>query len=503
MAIFLFLAALVFLGWGFYRAKPLGKLGLLNWSQSVALITPWLILFGLMGVGIVPNLAVILLLIVLSTGGYIFLGNRIRALTNNQAVSTQTVTPANNTTPKDTESALQEKQLSSEEALEESPAKVGETRSSPDSIPVPADDLAAIKGVFGIDTFFATKTIPYQDGIIFQGNLRGEADDVHRELTEKLMAALGDRYRLFLVHNTDEKPIVIVLPSSRDPKSLSILQKGVALFLALATLGTCLFTAATLQSFNLLEHPERIGEAWPIGLGIFMVLVVHEIGHWILARRCQVCLSWPFFFPALQIGSFGSFNRFESHIPNRNVLFDVALAGPAAGGIFSFLLLVAGFWLSNPNSQFQVPSLFFQGSALVGTLARVALNESLQETVVAVHPLVIIGWIGLVISALNLMPAGQLDGGRIIQAIYGRKVAGRTTVVTLIVLAVVSLVNPLALYWGIIILFWQRDLERPSLDEISEPDDTRAALGLFALFLMVAVLIPLTPSLAGRLGIGG
>jgi membrane-associated protease RseP (regulator of RpoE activity) len=100
------------------------------------------------------------------------------------------------------------------------------------------------------------------------------------------------------------------------------------------------------------------------------------------------------------------------------------------------------------------------------------------------------------------MPAGQLDGGRIVQAIYGRKVAGRTTIGTLIVLGLASLVNPLALYWAIVVLFLQRDLERPSLNELTEPDDTRAALGLLALFLMVTTLLPLTPSLAGRLGIG-
>jgi membrane-associated protease RseP (regulator of RpoE activity) len=136
-------------------------------------------------------------------------------------------------------------------------------------------------------------------------------------------------------------------------------------------------------------------------------------------------------------------------------------------------------------------------------LAKVVLGEALQKPVVNLHPLAVIGWLGLVISALNLMPAGQLDGGRIVQAIYGRKIAGGATVATLIVLAIVSLFNPLALYWAIVILFLQRNLERPCLNDLTEPDDARAALGLLALFLMVATLMPLTPGLAGRLGIGG
>jgi membrane-associated protease RseP (regulator of RpoE activity) len=197
----------------------------------------------------------------------------------------------------------------------------------------------------------------------------------------------------------------------------------------------------------------------------------------------------------VQIGSFGAITRFESLVPSRNALFDIALAGPAFGGITSLLLLVIGLLLSHPGS-------LFQGSILVGSLARVVLGSALQSPLVNIHPLVIVGWLGLVITALNLMPAGQLDGGRIVQAIYGRKTAGRTTFATIVLLAIVSLGNPLAMYWAIVILFLQRDLERPSLNEISEPDDARAALCLLALFLMIATLLPLTPALAGRLGIG-
>jgi membrane-associated protease RseP (regulator of RpoE activity) len=272
--------------------------------------------------------------------------------------------------------------------------------------------------------------------------------------------------------------------------------------LGIATIGTSLETAGLLLNFDLFSSPERLSAALPIGLGIFATLVAHEIGHWFIARRHQVRLSWPFLLPAVQIGSFGAITRFESLLPNRSVLFDIAVAGPIAGGIVSLLMLIAGLLLSHPGSLFQLPNQFFQGSILVGSLARVVLGSALQSPLVNVHPLVIIGWLGLVITALNLMPAGSLDGGRIVQAIYGRKTAGRATFATLIVLALVSLGNNLAMYWAIVILFLQRDLERPSLNEISEPDDARAALGLLVLFLMITILLPLTPGLAGRLGIG-
>jgi membrane-associated protease RseP (regulator of RpoE activity) len=261
-----------------------------------------------------------------------------------------------------------------------------------------------------------------------------------------------------------------------------------------------------LLNFDFFNNIERVWEVLPLAAGIWTVFAAHELGHWWQAQRYNVRLSLPFFIPSWQIGSFGAITRFESLLPNRTTLFDISIAGPAAGGIVSLLMLIAGLVLSHDGSAFQVPAQFFQGSVLVGVLARIFLGASVQTTLVDVHPLTIVGWLGLVVTALNLMPAGQLDGGRIVQAIYGRKIARRATVATVIVLGIVALVNPanpIVLYWAIVILFLQRSLERPSLNEITEPNDTRAILGLVALFLMVATLIPLNPALAGRLGIGG
>jgi membrane-associated protease RseP (regulator of RpoE activity) len=470
------------LGWGFYRARPFGKLGILAWLQSVVLMTPWLLFFGLFAAGIYINIVGILFLVVASAGLYIFLGRKLREAGQDAILKQRATERLAAQGDKDSSVVVSELQL--------------------EPTPIPEADLSLIRGIFGIDTFFATETIPYQEGVVFKGNLRGEPEAVHNRLTKSLRERLEDKYRLFLVENTDGKPVIIILPSRTDPQRAQLAQKAFAVILLIATIATSLEVGGILQNFDLFSNPERFAEALPIALGLSVILISHEVGHWLLARRHQVKLSWPFFLPAVQIGSFGAITRFESLVPSRKALFDIALAGPAFGGITSLLLLVIGLLLSHPGSLFQLPNQFFQGSILVGSLARVVLGSALQSPVVNIHPLVIIGWLGLVITALNLMPAGQLDGGRIVQAIYGRKTAGRTTFATIVLLTIVSLGNPLAMYWAIVILFLQRDLERPSLNEISEPDDARAALCLLALFLMIATLLPLTPALAGRLGIG-
>nr|WP_242024918.1 MULTISPECIES: site-2 protease family protein [unclassified Phormidium] len=484
------LAAIAILVWGYRRALPYGTVGILAWLQSVVLMTPWLLFFGLFALGIYINLAGVLLLLLGSTGLYIYLGRRLRAR-GQDSLSTQrrAAVPDMDSIPENTNRL---------EPLDQpTPAPT-----TPEAIALPPEDLAQIEGIFGLDTYFRTETIPYDQGAIFRGNLRGEPAATQTKLAERLQERLGDRYRLFLVENLEQKPTVVVLPATADPAKATLAQWALAGVLAIATLFTGLEAGAILQGFDLLQDFSRWRAALPFLVALLVILLSHEAGHWIAARRYGVRLSPPFFIPAWQIGAFGSLTRFESLLPNRSVLFDISLAGPAAGGIISLAMLVGGLLLSHPGSAFQIPSGFFQGSVLIGALAKVVLGSALQEPLVDIHPLTIMGWLGLVITALNLMPAGQLDGGRMVQAIYGRKTANRTTVFTLVVLALVALANPLALYWAGVIVILQRTLERPCLNDISEPNDARAALGLLALFLALTVLLPLTPSLAGRLGIG-
>ncbi len=488
----LLILSLGILAWGYYRNRDLGKFGILSWLQSVVLMVPWLLCFGALSVGLHINLVGILLLLVTSTSVYIWLGTQVRLAAKDPEVAAKIV----------------ENRLKSQ--AERLP-RAGETNAQAlalamNVLQIPDEDLSNIKNIFGIDTFYATETIPYQQGAIFKGNLRGEAEAVHHRLTDKLHDRVGDRYRLFLIPDPENRPVVIVLPSSNDPQPATVAQQVLAAVMLVATIATSLETMGVFLGFDFYEHTERIKEVLPLALGLWTTLIAHEAGHQIVAKMRQVKIGLPFFLPTGQIGSFGAITRFESLVPNRSMLFDIAFAGPAIGGAVAFALLVCGLLLSHPGSGLEIPSKFLQGSILVGSIAKIVLGVAVNQPAISIHPLVLIGWLGLVINALNLMPAGQLDGGRIVQAIYGRKTAQRSTLVTLVILGFIAFFNPanlVILYWLVLVGFLQRALERPSLDEITEPNDARAALGLLALFLMAATVIPFSPDLAGRLGIGG
>ena len=494
------------LGWGFARARPFGKIGILAWLQSVSLMLPWLAFFILFALGFYINLVGILVLLGFSTGLYIYLGNRLRTMAKDlppDAIPGRR--SPQRTDAADTSDGGANGGANADGATSQTPV-VPQGMPAGEPVPtvsIPSEDLQTMKGIFGIDTFFATEPVPHQEGVIFKGNLRGEPAETHAALSAKLKDLMGDRYTLFLVDGPDKRPTVIVLPESVKPVPQTVVQSVLAVTLAIATVFTTFEAAGLIQGFDFFTDPTRWQECLPIAGGLLAILGTHEIGHQIAARKVGVKFSGPFFLPVIQIGSFGSLNRFLSFVPNRQALCDVALAGPLAGGALSLLLLMVGLEISHPGSAFQLPSAFFQASALVGTLAKLLLGEDLQQTVVDVDPLVIIGWLGLVVTAINALPAGQLDGGRVVQSIYGRRTARITTVLTVGVLVLASFATPLALYWSLVIVFLQRDLERPSLEELSEPDDARAALALVLLFLTIATLLPLTPSLAGSLGIGG
>ncbi|MEO1339623.1 MAG: site-2 protease family protein [Cyanobacteria bacterium J06635_13] len=487
----LFAAVTAILVWGYNRAKAYGKLGILAWLQSIVLMSPWLLSFGLFALGIYLNLVGILFLLLASIAVYIWLGQKLRAEGQSNLLQQKAA------------ARIKSQQEKESNPSPENPAAV-ETVGTEVS-PIPDEDLVVLKGIFGIDTFFATETIPYQDGAIFKGNLRGEPDLAYSKMSDKLGQVFEDKYRLFLVESPEERPVVVILPKTNDPQTTTLAQKNLALVLFLSTILTSLEASSVLLGFDLFDNFGRYSEAIPLALGLWATLIAHEVGHRISANRYNIRLSIPFFIPNWQIGSFGTITRFESLLPNRTALFDIAFAGPAVGGVLSLLLLLAGLVLSHPGSTFQLPTEFFRASILVGTLAKVILGSALESAVVDINPLVIIGWLGLVITALNLLPAGKLDGGRIVHAIYGRKTARRSTLATLIILGIISLfnpANPIPLYWAVLILFLQRDLERPVQNELTEPSDSRAAWGLLALFLMLATLIPLSTSLAGRIGLG-
>ncbi|ADB95925.1 site-2 protease family protein [Candidatus Atelocyanobacterium thalassae] len=444
--------------------------------RLISLISPWIIIFAFLFFEIELSLINIFLILLPSSLSYIYISQLIKR--------------------------KQEEKLKEDDLLQ---VKLDSNKNANGSLII-SQDLLIMKNIFSIDTFFSTESIPYEEGIIFRGNLRGDPDATYKLLSSKLRTHFDEKYCLFLVEGNEGKPVVIVLPNTNNHKAMTTLQKNLAIVLFLATVVTSLEKTSILLGFDLFDNWNRFHEVIPITLALWIIIAFHEIGHLLVASFYNIKLSWPFFLPIWEIGSFGAITRFESLIPNRKTLFDISFAGPAFSGIISIVLLVCGLIFSHPGSLLQMTTQSFQKSILISVLAKFILGDQLKNSIIDINPLFIIGWLGLIITALNLMPAGQLDGGRILQSIYGRETVRKSTIITLIILGIVTILNPtnpIPLYWIMFILFLQRDTEKPSLNELTEPNNIRAILALISISIMLLILMPLNSLLVESLGMGG
>lgn len=193
------------------------------------------------------------------------------------------------------------------------------------------------------------------------------------------------------------------------------------------TVFSTLFAGAVFwYQVPLTREPWRLLEAWPFMLAIIGVLGIHELGHYVMSRYHGVKASLPYFIPVpTYIGSLGAVIKMEGQIPDREALFDIGVAGPLAGLVATVVVTAIGLQLDPLSVQqaavdegeqmvvFNHPPLLEIIAALTGA------SEQLEDGVV--HPVVFGGWVGMLVTLLNMLPVGQLDGGHILRAMVGEK----------------------------------------------------------------------------------
>jgi membrane-associated protease RseP (regulator of RpoE activity) len=178
----------------------------------------------------------------------------------------------------------------------------------------------------------------------------------------------------------------------------------------------------------LFAQPCRILLGWPFSVALLAILLTHEFGHYFACRAHRIRATLPWVLPAPTLsGTAGAVIQIRGRIPNRQALMDVGAYGPIAGYLASLIVVAIGFLLSTSVPIHAMPqprALIGFGNSLTLTLMHSALawfNPATQASAIELwHPVLVAGWIGLFITALNLIPAGQLDGGHILYAISPR-----------------------------------------------------------------------------------
>ncbi|KAI4306808.1 hypothetical protein L6164_030053 [Bauhinia variegata] len=367
-----------------------------------------------------------------------------------------------------------------------------------EAIKIPKETVEILKNqVFGFDTFFVTSEEPYEGGVLFKGNLRGQAAKSYEKISKRLQDKFEDEYKLFLlIDPEDDKPVAVVVPrKTLQPETTAVPEWFAAGAFGLVTVFTLLLRNVPALQSNLLstfDNLNLLNDGLPGALVTALILGIHELGHFLVAQNTGVKLGVPYFVPSWQIGSFGAITRIRNIVSNREDLLKVAAAGPLAGFSLGLVLLLLGFVLPPSDGiGVVVDSSVFHESFLAGGIAKLLLGNVLKEgTPISVNPLVIWAWAGLLINAINSIPAGELDGGRISFAIWGRKASARFTGASILLLGLSSLFSDVAFYWLVLVFFLQRGPVAPQCEEITDPEDKYVALGIVVLLLGLLVCLP-------------
>jgi len=260
------------------------------------------------------------------------------------------------------------------------------------------------------------------------------------------------------------------------------------LILFFVTLGTTTFAGA-IYTDNIFD---TIVSGLPYSLTLMTILGVHEFGHYFAARRFGVKATLPYFIPFPSIvGTMGAVIKTKSPIPHRKALFYIGVMGPIPGFLASLAAVIAGIFMSEvlplPPAEGITP--VYGNSLLFGFIVHLVHGNIPAGFDIVLHPFAWAGWIGFLVTSLNLIPIGQLDGGHILYSLIGRKqvYAGW---VSLALLVILSFIWP---GWGVWIVFTLFILmvAHPQIPQTSELSLKEKAAGWFCMIILVVTFIPI------------
>ncbi len=255
----------------------------------------------------------------------------------------------------------------------------------------------------------------------------------------------------------------------------------------------------------------------PFALSLLGILLAHEFGHYLISRYHNTPATLPYFipFPFSPLGTMGAVIFMQGIPKNKRVLFDIGVAGPLAGLLVAIPVLFYGLQLSTLNIIEATPNMFLEGNSILYLFAKyITFGKLLPEPVagggafywlqyfftgtpmpiggldVFIHPIAFAGWAGLLVTALNLIPVGSLDGGHVVYALFGEK-AKKAYPYAIGVLIILGFFSSSWWLWAAILYFLGRSHAQP-YDQITELDNPRRTIALIVLILFILTFTPVT-----------
>jgi len=332
------------------------------------------------------------------------------------------------------------------------------------------------------DVFLTQDISVLGDGrvVLFVGELLGDAESAFAIL-ERRFGSLG---YLPVLRRTRGRDEILATPA---PAARAGARPIINLLLFVATVGTVTLGGALQEGYNPLQDPPlAVLSGIPFAFALLAILVTHELAHFVVARAHGMKATLPYFIPIpfSPLGTFGAVIKMESPIKNRKTLFDIGISGPIAGLVVSIIALVVGLRLSEVTVlPVDAPVMALGTGILVDWITELVLGPLPDHLMVILHPIAFAGWFGVFITAMNLIPLSQLDGGHVGYAFFGQSHRLVATFVFLGLLAM-GLFWTGWFVWGFFILIFGGLRHPPPLNDITPLDTKRKVLAVGSFVLL-------------------
>ncbi len=371
-----------------------------------------------------------------------------------------------------------------------------------------------------------TRWQPGADGRSFRARFKGRLRLDSSEAFDRLEPKFAEHGVGLFLRQEGEAHIFLAVDDVPEVKPDRLWLNGV---LALATFLTVLYTGLGYGRSYAFQNPTQSLLGQPLALGLIYagtllgILAAHEFGHYLAGRFHKMAVSLPFFIPSPTfLGTFGAFIRLKSRPRNRKHLLDMGLAGPYAGLVVAIPLLLLGLSLSTvgeilpgvggilegnsvlylaakyivTGELLPAPASFEGQNELIYWLQNIATGAGTQFGVqfpfggrdINLHPMAFAAWAGVLVTGINLIPAGQLDGGHSLYAWFGSRVA-RVWPFIVVGFVVLILVYQGWLFFAALVFLMGRSHAEP-LDDVTELDSRRKAAAILALVIFFLTFTP-------------
>lgn len=271
------------------------------------------------------------------------------------------------------------------------------------------------------------------------------------------------------------------------------------IILLLATIFTTLLVGSLNRGGNPFVHFKDLFLGIPFSLSIILILGSHELGHYLVARRYGVDASLPYFLPVPHplVGTMGAFIRIKSIIPNRNALIKVGAAGPIVGFIVAIPITILGLRFSTLKAITETKEGISLGSSILfNLLSRIFFANIPEGYDLLLHPAAFAGWLGFFVTALNLIPVGQFDGGHIAYAVLG-KYRRFLTIIVVALMVILGFSWPGWFFWAVLAILLGLRHPKPQ-DDITPLGTKEKILALIALLILILTFMPVPIPITGR-----